>query len=295
MTDFEFDNAMKNDIMLVEGALIANLPECRDGQDVVEQAMKYSLINGGKRIRPILCLEFAHCCGVPRREAVDFACAVEYVHTYSLIHDDLPCMDNDDYRRGKPSCHKQFGEAIALLAGDALLTNAFQILADSDLSDDKKAMAVSLLSQNSGVCGMIGGQVIDLKYESMSPSVKQLLSVHKLKTGALISAACLLGCIAGGANERQMAAASKFAYCLGIAFQIKDDILDIIGDSAVMGKPVGSDAENNKTTYATIKGAQNAQKDVEEFTKIGINALKSAFNNTEFPEMLASKLINRNK
>ncbi len=295
MTDLEFESRLKSDIMLVEGALISHIPESRDGQKDVTQAMKYSLINGGKRIRPVLCLEFARCCGVPRRDAVDFACAVEYIHTYSLIHDDLPCMDNDDSRRGKPSCHKQYGEALALLAGDALLTSAFQIIADSDLSDDKKADAVSLLSQNSGVCGMIGGQVLDLKYESISPSVRELLTVHKLKTGALISAACLLGCIAGGASSVQLAAASKFAYCLGIAFQIKDDILDITGDSSVLGKPVGSDAQNNKTTYATIKGVESAQNDVELFTVKGIDALKSAFKGTEFLEILALKLVERDK
>lgn len=292
MTDIEFENILKNDIALIESALAEYLPDCNDGQNEVVEAMRYSLSNGGKRIRPVLCLEFAKCCGISRQEALAFACAVEYVHTYSLIHDDLPCMDNDDYRRGKPSCHKQFGEAAALLAGDALLTHAFQIVTDSDLSDNKKSMAVSLLSQNSGVAGMLGGQVIDLKYESESPDLKQILSVHRLKTGALISAACLLGCIAGNADERQLAAASKFAYSLGIAFQIKDDILDVVGNSEILGKPVGSDADNNKTTYVTLVGLEKAQADVERLTLSAISQL-SAFNGTEFLNSLAMKLVNR--
>ena len=226
--------------------------------------------------------------------ALELACAVEYVHTYSLIHDDLPCMDNDDMRRGKPSCHKQFGEATALLAGDALLTHAFQIIAVSNIDDEKKALAVQLLSQNSGVEGMLGGQVIDLKYESESPTLKQLLSVHRLKTGALISAACLLGCIAAGASDVQISAASRFAYNLGIAFQIKDDILDVVGDSNILGKPAGSDAVNDKVTYVSLVGLDKAQQDVQTLTNNAVKCL-GVFENTEFLQLLADKLVNRNK
>lgn len=294
MTEYEFDNILKDDISLIDRAIIDFLPQCRDNQDEVAEAMKYSLSNGGKRLRPVFCLEFAACLGLSKKEALPFACALEYIHTYSLIHDDLPCMDNDDFRRGKPSCHKKFGEAIALLAGDALLTHAFQIITESELSDYKKINAVSLLSQNSGACGMIGGQVIDLKYEKGKPNLNQILSVHKLKTGALISAACLMGCIAGGATEKQMAAASKFAYTLGIAFQIKDDILDVTGDSALLGKPVGSDAENNKTTYVTLEGLDKAQRDVQQLTDNAVVLLEN-FNNNDFLVMLAKKLVNRNK
>lgn len=294
MTDLEFENILKDDISLVERAIIDFLPVCNDNQDEVVEAMKYSLSNGGKRLRPVFCLEFAASLGLDKREALPFACAIEYIHTYSLIHDDLPCMDNDDFRRGKPSCHKKFSEDTALLAGDALLTHAFQIITESDLSDFKKVNAVSLLSQNSGAAGMIGGQVIDLKYEKENPSLNQLLSVHKLKTGALISAACLMGCIAGGATEKQMAAASKFAYTLGIAFQIKDDILDVVGDSAVLGKPVGSDADNNKTTYVTVAGLEKAQQDVSLLTSNAISLL-DCFDNNEFLVMLSNKLVIRNK
>lgn len=294
MTDLEFENILKDDISLVERAIIDFLPVCNDNQDEVVEAMKYSLSNGGKRLRPVFCLEFAASLGLDKREALPFACAIEYIHTYSLIHDDLPCMDNDDFRRGKPSCHKKFSEDTALLAGDALLTHAFQIITESDLSDFKKVNAVSLLSQNSGAAGMIGGQVIDLKYEKENPSLNQLLSVHKLKTGALISAACLMGCIAGGATEKQMAAASKFAYTLGIAFQIKDDILDVVGDSAVLGKPVGSDADNNKTTYVTVAGLEKAQQDVSLLTSNSVSLL-DCFDNNEFLVMLSNKLVSRNK
>lgn len=294
MTKLEFDNIMNNDISLVESRLTELLPKCSNGQDEVVEAMKYSLVNGGKRLRPVLCIEFAKACGGDRFDALDFACAVEYIHTYSLIHDDLPCMDDDDMRRGKPSCHKQFGEATALLAGDALLTNAFQIVAGAELDASKIALACGLLAQNAGVQGMVGGQVIDLKYESETPDLRQLLAVHRLKTGALISAACLLGCIAAGADDKKISAASAFAYDLGVAFQIKDDILDVTGSSEELGKPVGSDEENNKTTYVTLRGIENAQKDVEKLTSAAISRL-SEFQNTEFLEALSLYLVNRNK
>ncbi len=294
MTDFEFENILKNDIRKVDNSLLSYLPDAKDGQYQVAEAMKYSLINGGKRIRPVLALEFARACGGTRNECLPLACALEYVHTYSLIHDDLPCMDNDDLRRGKPSCHKQFDEATALLAGDALLTHAFEIISEAELSDDKKVMAVSLLAQNSGVSGMIGGQVIDLLFEQGSPNLKELLTVYKLKTGALISAACLLGCISAGADSSQMAAASKFAYSLGIAFQIQDDILDITGDEKKLGKPVGSDATNSKKTYATIAGLTKAQQDVKKLTDNAISQL-DAFEDAEFIKLLALKLVNRDR
>lgn len=295
MTEIEFNNILNNDISIIERRLTDLLPECKDGQDEVVQAMRYSLSNGGKRIRPVLCLEFAKLCGADRYSALDFACAVEYMHTYSLIHDDLPCMDDDDMRRGKPSCHKQFSEATALLAGDALLTHAFQIISDSELDDSKKAAACSLLAQNGGALGMIGGQVLDLKYESEAPDIRQILSVHRLKTGALISAACLLGCIAAGAGEDRIAAASAFAYHLGTAFQIKDDILDITGSSEILGKPIGSDAENQKTTYVTIKGIEESQKDVERLTQAAVSSLAAFDGNTDFIITLARYLVNRNK
>lgn len=294
MNKEDFNKILSEDIEMVEKSIVNYLPKCFDNQDEVVEAMKYSLVNGGKRLRPVLCLEFANSLGIDKTKALPFACAIEYIHTYSLIHDDLPCMDDDDYRRGKPSCHKQFSEATALLAGDALLTHAFQIITESDLPSEKKVEAVSLLSQNSGINGMIGGQVIDLKYEQENPNLNQILSVHKLKTGALISAACLLGCIAGSATDKQFAAASKYAYTLGIAFQIKDDILDVVGNSEILGKPVGSDCENDKTTYVTITGIEKAQNDVAELTEKAIKLL-DVFDNNEFLSELSKTLVNRNK
>ena len=290
----DIDKSIEEYSERISKALIEHLPVANDGQKSVVMAMKYSLTNGGKRLRPILVLEFCKMCGGDTEKAMAYACAVEYVHTYSLIHDDLPCMDNDDLRRGKPSCHKMYGEATALLAGDALLTHAFEIASTADFDGAKNADAVSLLAQNSGVCGMIGGQVLDLKYEAASPSMSQLLTVHKLKTGAMISAACLLGCIAGDATEKQILAASKFAYYLGIAFQIKDDILDVTGDKQKLGKPVGSDKDNEKTTYVDIVGLNKAQEDVEKLTQAAIESL-SAFENNEFVSSLAEYLTRREK
>lgn len=292
MDNKEFDNIFKSDVELVEKAIIGFLPKSKNGQDEVVEAMRYSLLNGGKRLRPVFCLEFANCFGVSKKDALAFACAVEYIHTYSLIHDDLPCMDNDDFRRGKPSCHKQFGEATALLAGDALLTHASKILTQAPLDDNKKVMAISALSHYSGVAGMLGGQVIDLKYESETPDLEQILTVHTLKTGALIALSCILGCIVAGANENDIKFASEFAYNLGIAFQIKDDILDVMGDSEKLGKPIGSDSENDKVTYVTLTGIENAQKDVEKYTAKAISCLNH-FENTDFLKTLAENLVSR--
>jgi geranylgeranyl diphosphate synthase type II len=292
MFTIEMKQQMQEYIDKIDKELISYLPNADEGQRDVVRAMKYSLSNGGKRLRPILVLEFCKVCGGNINDALPLACAIEYVHTYSLIHDDLPCMDDDDMRRGNPSCHKMYGEATALLAGDSLLTHAFDIVSSCDLSDSQIVSAVSLLAQNSGVGGMIGGQVLDLKYEKQDPNISEILTVHKLKTGALISAACLLGCIAANANESQILAASKFAYNLGIAFQIKDDLLDVYGDEQKLGKPVGSDESNDKTTYVTLVGQKKAEEDVEKLTDSAIKQL-SHFNNTDFLEKLSVYLISR--
>lgn len=274
MTNEAFQNTLANDQRLIENALQQLLPPTVFDQGEVVEAMRYSLMNGGKRLRPVLAMEFCKACGGDRHDVLEPACALEYVHTYSLIHDDLPCMDDDDLRRGRPSCHKAYPENIALLAGDALLTHAFEIIADCELSADAKCQMVSLLAANAGVSGMIGGQVLDLKYEAADPSLQQLLTVHKLKTGALISAA------------------SDFAYNLGIAFQIKDDILDITGTSEMLGKPVGSDSDQGKVTYATKVGLEKAQQDVELLTDKALESLR-AFDDTDFLQALAQSLISR--
>lgn len=279
---------------VVNTELMKYIPEANDGQRDVTKAMRYSLSNGGKRLRPIFVLEFCRMCGGDVDKALPYACAIEYIHTYSLIHDDLPCMDNDDMRRGKPSCHKMYGEATALLAGDALLTHAFEICSLSELSDSQNLRAVSLLSQNAGVGGMIGGQVIDLKYEQSDPSISDILTVHRLKTGALISAACILGCIAAGADDEKIALASRYAYMIGTAFQIRDDLLDIMGDEEKLGKPVGSDADNDKTTYVTLVGADRAQQDVKTLTDKAVEILDS-FSENDFMKTLSEYLVNREK
>ena len=280
-------------VNIVNDAILDSLPNTDEGQREVVRAMKYSIANGGKRLRPILVLEFCKMCGGDYRDAIPLACAIEYIHTYSLIHDDLPCMDDDDMRRGKPSCHVVFGQATALLAGDALLTHAFELIANSELSDDKKAKAVGLLAQNAGIGGMIGGQALDLKFENLDASVTDILTIHKLKTGALISAACILGCIAAGASEKQIEAASRYAYYLGIAFQIKDDLLDVEGNEEELGKPVGSDAKNDKTTYVTLVGEKKADRDVRKLTACAIKQLDS-FSNKDFVVLLSDYLISRN-
>jgi geranylgeranyl diphosphate synthase type II len=289
----DMKKTMNEYLNIINEAIITNLPENDEVQRDVVRAMRYSLINGGKRLRPILVLEFCKMCGGDYRDAIPLACAIEYIHTYSLIHDDLPCMDDDDMRRGNPSCHIVFGQATALLAGDALLTHAFELIADSDLSDDKKVKAVSLLAQNAGVGGMIGGQALDLRYENIEASVTDILTIHKLKTGALISAACILGCIAAGADSKQIEAASRYAYYLGIAFQIKDDLLDIEGDEEELGKPVGSDAKNDKTTYVTLVGEKKAEKDVKKLTQSALKQLE-IFKNKDFIILLSDYLVSRN-
>lgn len=285
---------MNEYIRVINDAVIEYLPLADSGQNDVVRAMRYSLANGGKRIRPILTLEFCKMCGGDIKKALPLACAVEYIHTYSLIHDDLPCMDDDDMRRGNPSCHKMYGEATALLAGDALLTHAFELVSSADISPEQISKAAGLLAQNAGVGGMIGGQVLDLKYEHTAPEIADVLTVYKLKTGALISAACLMGCIAANADEQQIAAASRYAYFLGVAFQIKDDLLDIYGDEAKLGKPIGSDSENDKATYVTLAGERKAEEDVANLTASAIAEL-SNFKNNEFVTELSRYLISREK
>lgn len=288
----DFKKQMDDYCNLVNEELMRFIPSAYDGQRDVTKAMKYSLSNGGKRLRPIFVLEFCKMCGGDIEKALPYACAIEYIHTYSLIHDDLPCMDDDDMRRGQPSCHKMYGEAIALLAGDALLTQAFDICTSADLPVEKNANAVSLLAQNAGVGGMIGGQVIDLKYEKGDPTISEILSVHRLKTGALISAACLLGCIAGDADKEHIALASKYAYLIGTAFQIKDDLLDINDSVEKLGKPVGSDFDNDKTTYVTLVGTDKAQKDVSTLTDKAVEILEN-FDDNDFMITLSQYLVDR--
>ncbi len=265
------------------------------GDDIVSEAMRYSLEGGGKRIRPCLTLEFCRVCGGDPEAAMPFAAAVEMVHTYSLIHDDLPCMDNDDLRRGKPSCHVRYGEANALLAGDGLLTLAFETLTKASLPGDRIAEACATLAAAAGNLGMIGGQTMDLENEGRAVSLETLRQTDARKTGALIRAACLLGCIAAGASPQQRKAAADYADGIGMAFQIVDDVLDVTGDTATLGKPVGSDDAQNKSTYVTLCGLDGAKKDARAFTQSAVQALGVFGEAGETLRALAESLCERNK
>lgn len=260
--------------------------------DIVYEAMKYSVENGGKRIRPVLVLESCKMCGGDISSALDVACALEMIHTYSLIHDDLPCMDDDDMRRGKPSCHVKFGEEYALLAGDALLTYAFEVIAGAKLDDAKKVKAISCLSRNAGFSGMVGGQVIDLQSEGKKISYDTLREMHSKKTGALIRCAVTLGCICAGADEATTDALVNYADNIGYAFQAVDDILDVVSTEEVLGKPIGSDAECEKTTYVTLFGVEKAKQIADELTQNAIKSIDS-FENSDFLVRLAKELTER--
>ncbi len=280
---------------LINSSISDYIPVSLYGQEIISEAMQYSVNIGGKRIRPVLTLEFCNLCGGDCKNAVCFACAVEMIHTYSLIHDDLPCMDNDDMRRGQPSNHKKFGEANALLAGDALLTHAFSSITNaSGIPPENIVKAVKMLSECAGVNGMIGGQVLDLKNEGKSITSEELITTHNLKTGALIKAACVLGCLAGNGNVEQIKAADGYAVNLGLAFQVIDDILDVTGDEATLGKPIGSDSENDKTTFVNLYGIEKSFEIAKEYTEKAVACL-SVFNDkdTQFLKDLAYKLIDR--
>lgn len=230
-------------------------------------AMEYSLLAGGKRLRPVLALEVCRMCGGAVEAALPLGCAVEMVHTYSLIHDDLPAMDNDDLRRGKPTNHKVYGEATAILAGDGLLTAAFGVIAEaSALSESQRLAAVRALSAAAGPQGMVGGQILDMDGEDRSLSRPELEELQRLKTGALIGCAAYMGCIAAQAEEKTIRAVDGFAQQLGLAFQIRDDILDVTSTTERLGKPIGSDAEQGKTTFVTLLGLEECQKWVEELS-----------------------------
>lgn len=230
-------------------------------------AMKYSLLSGGKRLRPFILGLFYHAAGKMDNNYLNFAAALEMIHTYSLIHDDLPSMDDDDFRRGRPSCHKAFGEANALLAGDGLLTKAFEVAAKTDgVASNLIVDSIKELAFFAGADGMIGGQVIDLAIEKEQAPLDTILEMYKKKTGALLVAAARIGTILAGGNDTLKKAAENYAYNLGIAFQIQDDILDVVGDAQLLGKPVGSDDKNQKSTYISIKGIDVAKQDVLIYT-----------------------------
>ncbi|MCL2089549.1 MAG: polyprenyl synthetase family protein [Oscillospiraceae bacterium] len=260
--------------------------------DDVTRAIEYSLLDGGKRIRGILTLEFCEIAmqdDTSTKQALPFSAAIEMIHCYSLIHDDLPCMDDDDMRRGKPSCHIKFGQATALLAGDALLTYAFETIASSGAEPEIIANAVTELAKAAGVKGMIGGQMVDLLNENRTITQEELCQTHAMKTGALISAACRLGVMAGKGNADLLKRADDFGKNLGMAFQIVDDILDVTGNQDRLGKPTGSDADSGKSGFIEVMGMDRSRQMAEEYTQ---KALLSA--DSEFLKQLTQMLLHRN-
>lgn len=263
-------------------------------QDLTD-AMRYSTMIGGKRIRPVLVLEFCRVCGGDPDHALDLACALEMIHTSSLIHDDMPCMDNDDMRRGQPSCHKKFGENTALLAGDALEAYAFEVAAGADLPAKAVVEAVKLLAKATGPYGMLGGQIMDVENESRDDvALDRLEATHQKKTGALIRVACELGCIAAGASKELRKAAVEYGKNLGLAFQVCDDILDVTGNELLLGKPVGSDEEEEKATYVTLLGLDAAKQTAKDYTDQAYQALE-AFDENGFLRDLTESLLTREK
>ena len=291
-----YDDMLRADCALVEDYL----QRCFVGREPradLYDAMMYSLLAGGKRIRPVLALETCRMCGGDVTTALPFACAVEMVHTYSLIHDDLPCMDDDDLRRGQPTNHKVYGEATAVLAGDALLTAAFEAMAKhAPPRTAERALPLSAcLGRAAGARGMVGGQALDMAGEGHSLSLSELEELQRLKTGALIAAATEIGCIAAGGGERERTAVRRYAQLLGLAFQIRDDMLDVEGDESKLGKPIGSDAANEKVTFVSLKGMEACEKLVNEKTEAAKEVLRSTFEDTGFLCWLADKLVKREK
>ncbi|NLY43179.1 MAG: polyprenyl synthetase family protein [Clostridiaceae bacterium] len=296
----DFSQLLKSRIDLINAKLDEYLVEHDNYQKKIYQAMRYSIFAGGKRLRPVMTLAACDIVGGDERLSLPFGCAVEMIHTYSLIHDDLPVMDNDDYRRGKPTNHKVFGQAMAVLAGDALLNKAFEIMAAEAVSgrcDIKRAVkAMLVIAEASGTEGMIGGQVVDI--ESGNYGINDLHKMeymHLHKTGALIAASIEAGAIIGGAGEKELESLALFGRNVGLAFQIKDDLLDVEGDQQLLGKPVGSDENNKKSTFVTLMGIEKSKQRIEELTQEAIDSLGIFHDKGWFLIQLARELVGRNK
>ena len=285
-------------IKLIEKALVEELQEDKALDPTLCESMKYSLTAGGKRLRPILVMAAADAIGAKGTDFIHIACAIEMIHTYSLIHDDLPAMDNDDYRRGKLTNHKVYGDGMAILAGDALLTQAFEVMLRQDnLPADVLLKVVREMSIGAGSNGMVGGQAIDLEAEGKqkSLSLEELKKMHAGKTGALFRAAIRSGAIVAGASDKELAALTTYADCFGLAFQITDDILDVIGDEAVIGKPVGSDERNDKSTYVSLTSLDEAKKLAADTVAEAVDALEMFGDKATFLRELVEYLLKRNK
>ncbi len=275
----------------IESRLYSLVPDIKGGQQRVLDAMRYSLEAGGKRLRPVLFVEFYRLAGgTDRAAAIDMACALEMIHTYSLIHDDLPCMDDDDMRRGKPSCHKAFDYATALLAGDGLLNLAFETMTSAE--DIKGLKTAAYVSKMSGVLGMIGGQTIDVCKDGCLSDLAELQNMVAMKTGALIKAACVGGCIFAGAGDNVIKCAERYAEYIGLAFQIRDDLLDAIGDEKTLGKKIGSDSKLSKTTFYSELGRRGCEERISRYTDAALAECDN-FDDSEFLRQLTFWLAGR--
>ena len=280
---------------LVEENLHSELHNTPNIDEKLLQAMEYSLIGGGKRLRPVLLLAAADAISNSGEKFLPVACAVEMIHTYSLIHDDLPAMDNDDYRRGKLTNHKVYGDAIAILAGDALLTLAFEVMTRQDAPAQTLIKVIKEISTAAGIGGMVGGQAVDIQSEGKKLNLRNLRRMHLAKTGALFCAAIRSGAILAGANDEKLDALTKYAENFGLAFQITDDILDATGNIESLGKPVGSDVRNKKTTYVTLMAPEEARILAELTVETAVDNLKIFGDEADFLRELVEFLIKRDK
>ena len=289
---------IKNRAERIDGIVAGYLPKVEGFPRTVCEAMSYSVEAGGKRLRPMLMEETFRMFGGDSDVVKPFMAAIEMIHTYSLIHDDLPALDNDDYRRGRQTSHVVFGEAMAILAGDALMNYAYETACKAfDMDDDAKkvADALKILARKPGVYGMLGGQVVDVEMTGRPLTRDQLEYVYENKTGALIEASMMIGAVLAGATKKQVAAVEKIASDIGMAFQVQDDILDVCGDSQVLGKPTMSDEENGKVTYVTIHGIEKSRQYVRELSERAIRELEETDGDSEFLRGLVLWLINRQK
>ena len=295
-----FKEELKDRVDHIEAILKEYLPKEEGWQKTVIAAMNYSVLAGGKRLRPMLMEETYRLFGGKGREIEPFMAAIEMIHTYSLVHDDLPAMDNDEYRRGRKTTHVVYGEAMAILAGDGLLNYAFETAMKSFTREgdlEKKARALSVLAQKAGIYGMIGGQTADIEAEDLGDQVttEHLMFIHAHKTSALIEAAMMTGAILAGASQEEIAQIEKAAYEIGIAFQIQDDILDVTSTLEMLGKPIGSDAKNHKTTYVTLKGLEESRKEQQELSLHAIETIRNIGYSNDFLMELVTSLITREK
>ena len=287
-----FDAVFSSEKDSVENIIYGFCPEESGKQSLIFEAMNYSLKAGGKRLRPILMLETFKLFGQDEEKVYPFMAAIEFIHTYSLVHDDLPAMDNDEFRRGQKTTHAKYGEDIGVLAGDGLLNMAYEIMSDAVDKDPSGAKAMSVIAQKAGAFGMVGGQTVDVINEGKKLDLETIDYIHNLKTAALIEASMMAGAILGGASDEEIDQVEQIAKNIGMAFQIQDDILDVTGDEEKLGKPVLSDEKNEKDTYITLIGLDESKTKVEELSNKAIEGIK-ALGDNEFLVALVEKLINR--